>query len=58
LTIGVMLIALALSLPPGPPRDVVLAMTIVIVVFSILVQGLTIERGVKRLHLERVAQET
>ena len=37
-------VALALSLPAGPEREVVLAMTYVVVVFSILVQGLTIGR--------------
>jgi monovalent cation:H+ antiporter, CPA1 family len=35
-------VALALSLPPGPARHVLLAVTYVVVVFSILVQGLTI----------------
>ena len=37
-------IALALSLPTGPERTTILAITYVIVVFSILVQGLTIGR--------------
>ena len=36
-------VALALSLPEGSARDTVLAVTYVIVVFSILVQGLTIK---------------
>ena len=35
-------VALALSLPLGPGRDIVLALTYCIVVFSILGQGLTI----------------
>jgi CPA1 family monovalent cation:H+ antiporter len=35
-------VALALSLPQGPERDVVLTLTYGIVVFSILMQGLTI----------------
>jgi len=35
-------VALALSLPLGPERDVILAITYAVVVFSILVQGLTI----------------
>ena len=35
-------VALALSLPQGPARDVVLTLTYGIVVFSILMQGLTI----------------
>jgi len=37
-------IALALSLPPAPDRDVILAATYVVVVFSVLVQGLTFGR--------------
>ena len=37
-------VALALSLPAGPERDVILAITYTVVVFSILVQGLTIGR--------------
>ncbi len=40
-------VALALSLPVGPHRDVVLALTYCVVVFSILVQGLTIGRVVR-----------
>jgi CPA1 family monovalent cation:H+ antiporter len=42
-------VALALSLPPSAERDVVLAMTYVVVVFSILIQGLTLERLVRGL---------
>ena len=41
-------VALALSLPAGSGRDVVLAMTYGVVVFSILGQGLTIGRLVRR----------
>ena len=40
-------VALALSLPVGPYRDTVLALTYCVVVFSILVQGLTIGRVVR-----------
>ena len=40
-------VALALSLPAGPQRDSVLALTYCVVVFSILVQGLTIARLVR-----------
>jgi CPA1 family monovalent cation:H+ antiporter len=40
-------VALALSIPPGPERETLLTVTYIIVVFSILVQGLTIERMVK-----------
>ena len=43
-------IALALSLPPGTTRDVLLTATYTVVVFSILVQGLTIRRLVMRYH--------
>lgn len=42
-------VALALSLPPGPARQVFLPMTYVIVLFSILVQGLSLGRVVRRL---------
>ncbi len=35
-------VALALSLPPEPERQVVLALTYLVVLFSILVQGLTV----------------
>jgi CPA1 family monovalent cation:H+ antiporter len=43
-------VALALSLPAGEPREIILAITYVVVVFSIVVQGLTIGglvRGVR-----------
>jgi len=40
-------VALALSLPAGEPRDIILAITYSIVIFSIVVQGLTIGRLVK-----------
>ena len=40
-------VALALSLPSGTERDVILPMTYIIVVFSILVQGLTLKRLVR-----------
>ena len=41
-------VALALSLPPGKNRATILAITYVIVVFSISIQGLTIGRLVKK----------
>lgn len=44
-------IALALALPPGPTRTTILAVAYVVVCFSILVQGLTMERVAKRLLL-------
>jgi len=40
-------IALALSLPGGLERDTILTVTYIVVVFSILVQGLTISRMVR-----------
>lgn len=40
---GGIAVALALSLPHGPERDIVITMTYSIVLFSILVQGLTIK---------------
>lgn len=41
-------IALALSLPPGPERGALITVTYVVVVFSILVQGLTLPRLLRR----------
>ena len=43
-------IALALSLPPGPERDILLTATYVIVIFSVAVQGTTL-KGLIRRHL-------
>jgi CPA1 family monovalent cation:H+ antiporter len=43
-------VALALSLPQSPERPVFLAMTYLVVVFSIVVQGLTVGRFVRHLH--------
>ncbi len=40
-------VAMALSLPEGEPRDVVVTVTYIIVVFSILVQGMTLGSLVK-----------
>ena len=45
-------IALALSLPPGKERDVLLAITYGVVVFSILVQGLSIGSFLKMLQIK------
>ncbi|MEJ2691661.1 MAG: sodium:proton antiporter [Candidatus Thiodiazotropha sp.] len=42
-------VALVLSMPPGAERDTLLSVTYVIVVFSILVQGLTVGPLIKRL---------
>lgn len=41
-------VALALSLPAGPERETLVALTYCVVVFSILGQGLTIKRLVRR----------
>ena len=41
-------IALALSLPSGPERDIIVAVTYILVIFSIVVQGLTVGSLVKR----------
>jgi CPA1 family monovalent cation:H+ antiporter len=43
-------VALALSLPAGPEREVILAVTYVVVVFSIVVQGLSIGPLIRRLQ--------
>jgi CPA1 family monovalent cation:H+ antiporter len=41
-------VAMALSLPPGRSRDIILTITYAVVVFSIVVQGLTVGRLVKK----------
>jgi len=46
-------VALALSLPPGPERQVLLAVTYVIVLASILIQGLTLGPLVRWLGASR-----
>lgn len=46
-------IALALSLMPEMSRDLILSMTYIVVVFSIVVQGLTVGQMVKRLQARR-----
>lgn len=50
-------VALALSLPPGPERDAILAATYTVVLFSILVQGTTLKRLVQRVVPTGVAAE-
>ncbi|MBN8785100.1 MAG: sodium:proton antiporter [Terrimonas ferruginea] len=44
-------IALALSVDPGPYKNFILAITYIVVVFSILVQGLTIGKVAKKLEM-------
>ncbi|HSR72227.1 MAG TPA: sodium:proton antiporter [Kiloniellales bacterium] len=41
-------IALALSLPPGPIRELILTVTYVVVVFSVVVQGATVGLAARR----------
>ena len=41
-------VAMALSLPPGRPRDIILTITYAVVVFSIIVQGLTVGKLVEQ----------
>ncbi|MEZ4364060.1 MAG: sodium:proton antiporter [Kofleriaceae bacterium] len=41
-------VALALAVPPGPHRDIILTVTYIVVLFSILVQGMTVASAVKR----------
>ncbi len=41
-------IALALSLPPSQERDLILFVTYIVVIWSILVQGLTLERVIRK----------
>jgi CPA1 family monovalent cation:H+ antiporter len=45
-------IALALSLPLSPHRDLILAVTYIVVVFSVLVQGLTLGRVLRGKNLK------
>ncbi|MBO3270612.1 MULTISPECIES: cation:proton antiporter [Hymenobacter] len=51
-------VALALSLPDGEARELLVAVTYVVVVFSIIVQGLSIGPLVKRLGLSVAPSET
>jgi CPA1 family monovalent cation:H+ antiporter len=47
-------VALALSLPADAPRDAILTFTYVIVVFSIVCQGLTLDRLLRKLIPEKI----
>ncbi len=53
---GGLAIALALSLAPGPERKLLLVITYVIVVFSIVVQGLTVGALLRHLKIEKTEQ--
>jgi monovalent cation:H+ antiporter, CPA1 family len=46
---GGICIAMALALPHGPTRDVILVATYVVVMFSVIVQGSTMERLIRRI---------
>lgn len=46
-------VAMALSLPHGPARQTILVITYVVVIFSILVQGLTLQKVAKKFVTER-----
>jgi monovalent cation:H+ antiporter, CPA1 family len=48
-------IALALSLPDGPARTILLAVTYIVVLFSVIVQGGSIGRLIRRLSLQGAA---
>ena len=50
-------VALALSLPTGPERNLILTITYVVVVFSIVVQGLTLPLLLRRLMKEPQPEE-
>ena len=50
---GGLAVALALSIPQGRPHDRLLAITYIVVVFSIVVQGLTMSPLLRRLGLAR-----
>ena len=43
-------VALALALPPIPEKPIILTATYAVVVFTILIQGLSIEPLIKRIH--------
>jgi CPA1 family monovalent cation:H+ antiporter len=45
---GGIAVALALSIPQGPQRSVIVFITYMVVVFSIIVQGLTIKKFLRK----------
>lgn len=47
-------VAMALSLPPGRPRDIILTITYAVVVFSIIVQGLTVGKLIRPADKESI----
>jgi CPA1 family monovalent cation:H+ antiporter len=54
---GALAIAMALSIPPGPARDLIVPVTYIVVVFSILVQGLTMRPILLRTWKKRSMSE-
>ncbi len=48
-------IAMALSLPPGPEKDIILPVTYIVVLFSVLVQGLTFKKLIRVVMKTEVA---
>jgi CPA1 family monovalent cation:H+ antiporter len=55
---GGLSVAMALSLPPSRERAIVLAATYVVVIFSIIVQSLTLERVIIRMGYGRALTES
>ena len=49
---GGLSVALALGLPAGPQKNLALVMTYVVVIFSVLIQGLTVAPLLRRLKLQ------
>jgi CPA1 family monovalent cation:H+ antiporter len=45
---GAISVALVLALPPGPIRDLLLPACYTVVIFSIVIQGLTLETVARR----------
>jgi CPA1 family monovalent cation:H+ antiporter len=41
-------VALALSLPPSPAKNIILTSTYMVVLFSILVQGMTVRKVLRK----------
>jgi CPA1 family monovalent cation:H+ antiporter len=54
---GGLAIALVLSLPPGIPHDRLIAITYIVVIFSIVAQGLTMEPLLRRMRLAPGVEE-
>ena len=55
---GGLSLAMALSMPPSRQRDIIVAATYVVVVFSVIVQSLTLERLILRLGYGRPIAKT